>query len=381
MNQTKKKIVYVITKSNFGGAQRYVFELATSLPISDYEVTVAFGGSGVLKEKLESAGIRTITIRSLERDISILKELRSLREFWRLYQSERPDVVHLNSSKAGGSGALVARLCGIKNIIYTAHGWAFWEPRPLLWRILVWFASWATAFLCHQIILVSHYEYRHTRMPFISKKLRVIHTALPDIIFKDREVSRGHLFEEGTCKKHKGDIWLITNAELNRNKNLFTAIEAVIAYNKTAEQKIFYSIMGSGELKNALQTYIKKHGGENYIEILGYVHNAREYLKAFDLFLLPSKKEGMPYAVLEAGAAGLPVIASRVGGIPEIIEHQKNGLLIDPNDTSTLVHALKQLVDDSDLRTRLGRALAEKVETHFSFEHMLSATRRVYEMR
>jgi uroporphyrinogen-III synthase len=114
MNETKKKILYVITKSNYGGAQRYVYELATGLPKDTFDVVVAFGGNGLLKEKLESAGMRTRTIENFERDIHFFKEFKAYKELKKIIQEEAPDIVHLNSSKAAALGAYAARACGIK---------------------------------------------------------------------------------------------------------------------------------------------------------------------------------------------------------------------------------------------------------------------------
>src|SRR5690348_6940862 len=109
-----KKILYVITKSNWGGAQRYVFDLATHLP-AGYEPVVALGGTGgagagtgLLAEKLKAAGIRVVYVQAFMRDISVTKDLGALAELTRLFKKERPDAVHLNSSKAGGVGALAA---------------------------------------------------------------------------------------------------------------------------------------------------------------------------------------------------------------------------------------------------------------------------------
>src|SRR3989344_8756731 len=102
-----KKILYCITKSNWGGAQKYVFELGVATQECGFEVVVALGGAGVLKNKLEAVGIRTISVHALERDVSLTKELTVMRELIRIFKIEKPDVLHLNSSKAGGLGALV----------------------------------------------------------------------------------------------------------------------------------------------------------------------------------------------------------------------------------------------------------------------------------
>ena len=131
MNHTnRKKVLFLITKSNWGGAQRYVYDLVTTLDKSQFDVVVALGGNGILVEMLNHAGIRTIIIQSLARNISIKNELSFARELWNILRIEKPDVFHVNSSKAGGVGTFLGRLSRVPRIIFTAHGWAFNEDRP-----------------------------------------------------------------------------------------------------------------------------------------------------------------------------------------------------------------------------------------------------------
>src|SRR4051812_14312990 len=116
---TKKKILFVITKSNWGGAQKYVYDLASSLPKDSYESVVVFGGEGPLATRLQEAGIRTISVKSLQRDVNIFGDIKSLFELLSIFKREKADVVHVNSSKVGGLGAFAARCAGIPRIIFT----------------------------------------------------------------------------------------------------------------------------------------------------------------------------------------------------------------------------------------------------------------------
>ena len=152
--QPKKKVLFLITKSNFGGAQRYVFDLATHLDRDRYAVAVALGGNGSLIEKLTEAAIRVIRIPGLQRNISFKKELLSFWQIHKLLKAERPDVLHVNSSKAGGIGAFIGRLHRVPCIVYTAHGWAFNEDRSLVSRLLVGFLHWLTILFAHHTITV-----------------------------------------------------------------------------------------------------------------------------------------------------------------------------------------------------------------------------------
>ena len=114
------------------------------------------------------------------------------------------------------------------------------------------------------------------------------------------------------------------------------------------------------------------------LNIISGVPNASRYLKNFDIFVLPSLKEGLPYVILEAGLAGLPVIASNVGGIPEIIENGKDGLLVPPADPKELIKAIKKLIEDKTLRENLAKNLHEKITKEFSLEKMLRETISLY---
>ena len=168
--QMKKKVLLVITKSNWGGAQRYVYDLAVNLR-DKFEMGVAFGQEGLLAQKLRETHIAIFPIKAMQRNISITNDARSFFELLRLFKRERPDVVHLNSSKAGGVGALAARLAGVPKIIFTAHGWPFWEQRNPLSRGLIYLFSWLTALLAHHIIVVSDYDLKVAqKMPFIGGK-------------------------------------------------------------------------------------------------------------------------------------------------------------------------------------------------------------------
>lgn len=374
----RKKILFIITKSNLGGAQRYILELATAPALEQYDVVVAFGGNGLLKTRLEEAGIQTRTIHSFERDIHITKELASMPELYRLIKKERPDIVHLNSSKAGGTGALVARLCGVPNIIFTAHGWPFYEKRNVLTQSIIWFFSYLTTLFSHHVIVVSEHDRVGARMWGLTSKITKIHTAIPQIQFETRENARAALFPVSVAEAHQNDLWLVSTGEHTRNKNLGLIIDALAQLKARGQTNLFLTLMSDGELRNHLESLVIVHGLQNQIHFTGFVSEARTFLKAFDVFLMPSHKEGFPYGLLEAGAAGLPVIASTVGGIPELIEDRVTGLLIDSEDPTSLVSALTTIIKEDDARVLYGKALQNKVLKEYTFSHMHEKTHALY---
>lgn len=377
MSDQKKRILYVITKSNFGGAQRYVFDLAIASTKAGYEVVVAAGTNGELFSRLQDHNIRTLPIPGLSRDLGLFSDVRALFSLGSLIRSFDPDILHLNSSKAGLLGSVLGRLLGVPTVLFTAHGWPVFEDRPLLWKILVYIGSYLTALLAHHTIEVSAHD--HTLiLPGTNHKRHVIHTAVADLTYQTRDEARAALFLPTTIDTHQTNIWLVSIAELHPNKNLGMAIDAVAEYNTTHHTKIFYTIIGGGELIDTLTEQISLRGQTDYITLLGHKTDAYQYVLAFDIFLLPSKKEGLPYALLEAGRAGLPCIASAVGGIPEVITTGVCGLLIEPTQPQSLIAALDALIANPDLRTRLATNLETRIATNYTQATMISATHTYY---
>ncbi|MCR4276436.1 MAG: glycosyltransferase [Candidatus Parcubacteria bacterium] len=310
-----KKILFVITKSNWGGAQRYVYDLATALPKEQFEVSVAFGGTGeagasvgLLAERLASAGVRTIFLSSFARDVGIAREFSAFSELLRVIRTERPDVLHLNSSKAGGLGALAGRIIGIQRVIFTAHGFAHNEMRPFYQRALIWVVSWLTILCADVTIVLSNYELKRAPVIFFRKKLVVIHNGIDmHMQFDSGNIIR-NAFPSGV--QITGTI-----GEMIKNKNQIALVEQA-----KNDPDMYVAIVGAeGEERPHLEEKIKEYSLANRVKIFGFIPVC-EVLHGFDVFALPSLKEGLPYVLLEAKAAGLPIIANRVGGVGEILD-------------------------------------------------------------
>ena len=308
-----KKILFVITKAGWGGAQRYVYDLATHCPPA-YEPVVVAGGGGALAERLKGAGIRTLVVPTLQRDISWFKEFSALAELIKVFKTEKPDIVHLNSSKAGAIGALAARLAGVPRIIYTAHGWAYGEKVSVLSRAFRWTASLITMLLAHETITVS--EYDRMRAPLGMRTTRIYNGIACPMALGSGEHIRS-AFPPGT-------IITGTIGELNKNKNQLALIRAA-----RQDPTINVAIVGEGDLRGVLVSAIMKFKLKSHVKLFGFMP-AEEALPGFDRFAFPSLKEGLPYALLEAKCAGLPlVMVNRVGGIPEILDRPMSDFMLE----------------------------------------------------
>ena len=357
------KILYGITKSNFGGAQRYVFDLAVGARNAGHEVSVLCGKGGKLTEKLKEVGIRSKVLEYLERDISIQNEYRALREIIHILQSEKPDVFHINSSKMGGLGAIAGRIAGVKKIVFTSHGWAFNENRPWWQKFLIKVLAWVTMLLSHKVIYVSKRTgVAFNNWPFIHEKTITIHNGVGQFEAKARRAS--------------DTLTVGALSELHWIKGLDILLSAWKKFTKSHNGKLI--IMGEGEERGNLEKLIEKLGIKDSVELKGFVNDARSYLNTFDIFVLPSRSENMPYSLLEAGYLGLPTIATYVGGVSEVVETGISGVLVPKEDSEAILSSLILMAENPDLRTRLGNKLQEKVRVNFSIEQMLEKTLNTY---
>lgn len=397
----KKKVLLVITKSNWGGAQKYVFDLATGLDPAHFDVSVALGGTGELKQRLEEAGVPVISINGLERDLDPTKDIGVYSELLQIYKNVRPDVIHLNSSKIGGIGAVAARMYNFfyrkdvagkiwhkAHIVFTAHGWAFNEDRTASSKLIISYLYWLTIMLAHRTITVSQAMKNQVRhYPFVQSKISVIHNGISPVHNIERNLARTEMLRDAGVEFVPSRKIIGTIAELHKIKGLNYAIEAIdelvnqqsLGITASAEPRDFlYIIIGAGEERAALQAMIEEKNLQNSVLLLGHIQDAARYLKAFDIFLLPSLSEGLAYVLLEAGLAGLPVIATQTGGIPEIIRNSNTGILVPIRDPRGIANAITRYLDDPKYAVELSTSLNKEVSTEFSKQRMIEKTVSVY---
>lgn len=372
----KRKVLIGITKSNFGGAQRYVLDLATMLPKGAFEVAVICGGEGPLVTMLHDAGIRVIALPALQRDVRVWGDIRVFFSLIALLRRERPDILHLNSSKMGGIGALAGKIMRIRRVVFTAHGWEFNAPRPRWQKRLIRIFSTYIVALADQTIAISSAIKKDIGV--LQNKITVIHHGIEEVAFLDRDIARHAIADRIQKPIDTNGLWFGTIAELHKVKGLDCAIRAFAEVAHTVPHSQ-YILIGEGREHADLAALIDQRGLRERVHLVGFIPDAARLLKACDVFVLPSRSEGLGYVVLEAGLASLPVIASKVGGISEIITSEVNGLLVTPEDVSGLSNAMTTLARDEGLREKLGRALHQRVRDQFSFSHMITNTIAVYE--
>ncbi len=385
MSENPKKILYFVTLSEWGGAQEYVFDLATSLKDNpDYTPMVAVGGKkdGELIHRLLKTGIKIYYLRHLKREINFYNDWNAFVSTFKLCRQVRPDVVHLNSSKIGTLGAVAARLAGVKKIVYTVHGLVLNEPLPIHKKTFYWLAEKISSWFKSRIICVSEYDQKSLIKFGICalSKTEIIHNGIDvnEIHFLPREEARKKLFELAKGRERESDIVVGTIANLYPTKGLPYLVEA--AREATAiNNQLKFIIIGEGPDRKKIEGMIKNYHLENDVFLVGNISDAKRLLRGFDIFVMPSIKEGLSYTMIEASAAGLPIIATKVGGSPEIVDNRKNGLLVKAKDFSALANAIVGLANDERLQKILGEE-AGKTAGKFSLSKMIDLTTSLYKM-
>ncbi|KKS16213.1 MAG: Second mannosyl transferase [Parcubacteria group bacterium GW2011_GWB1_41_6] len=391
----RKKILYIITKSVWGGAQKYVFDLATGLPKDEFEVFVASGGREFLAEKIRRAEIPYFEIKNFQRDINFFKDIFAFFELLKLIKKIRPDIIHTSSSKAGGLAGLAAKLYSLLIThyslltIFTAHGWGFNEPRSRRQIALIKILSKITAKFYRKIICVSEYDKQAALKNKITKpeKLITIHNGVSEIDFLGKNEAKNFLAQKTDANLKLSDILIGTIGEFTKNKGQRYLIEAIAKIIKN-HLGVKFILMGWGEDKENLKFKISAQDGsasggknlklDNNVFLIENLNPAGPYLKAFDIFVLPSLKEGLPYTLLEAGLAKLPIVATKVGGVPEIIENEKTGLLVEPAHPEELGKAIEKLISEPEFSQNLASNLQQKILLEFSLEKMIKETVNLY---
>ena len=386
MNQ-RQKILYVITKSNWGGAQKYIYDLATRLPPDQFDIAVVCGGRGPLAERLEERRVRIISIAGLERDINFAKELLTFFSFIKIIYREKPDIVHLNSSKVGGLGAIAAKLASLVTghwslVTFTVHGWPFREDRAWWQKLTISFLSWLSSLFQNKIILIDRADLATARWFIPETKLYLIAHGIAPIDFRPRESARA-FFMQAIGQEEDHDLVLIgTIAELTKNKGLTYLIDAIkLIKSKAQNLKFKVMVIGEGEDRVAIERQIQTLGLGNIVHLIGFMPDAARYLKGLDIFVLPSVKEGLPYSIMEAMAAGLPVVATNVGGIPDLISDGKSGLIVPPKNAGAIAKAILALIDRPDRCQAMAQEAQKRIATGFDIEAMIAKTITVYQNR
>jgi glycosyltransferase involved in cell wall biosynthesis len=358
------RILFSITRADtIGGAQVHIRDLAQALLIRGHEVLVVTGASGPLNTSLKSLGIQTVACNSLHKSINPMKDRQALSFLIKTIQQFKPNLVTTHSSKAGILGRIACKITKTP-CIFTAHGWAFTEGVPQPSRAIYQLLERLGEPLADKIICVSECDRSlGIQTGMNPSRLVTIHNGIEDIPEPLR-----------TKPDTTSPIRITMVARFDRQKDHLTLIEAF--KNIQGAELV---LIGDGPRLEEIKTYVSQIGIAEKVNFLGYRDNISEILAQSHIFALISNWEGFPYTVVEALRAGLPVVASNVGGVTEAIIDGVTGYCVPRGDIDLLRQRLLKLVNDGELREKMGRKGRERYESEFTFKHMFEKTFTVYE--
>lgn len=360
------RVAFIITRcDDIGGAQIHVRDLSTALRNEGYDAVVLAGTDGVLADELRSRGIPFYQVSHLARDVGPLQDARCFSELRQTLRSIQPDIVSTHSTKAGFIGRITGRWLGIPTL-FTAHGWGFTEGRPPLQAFGFWVVERTTAAWAARIITVCESDREAALRAHLAPRDRLvtIHNAMPDV------VPSLHAQPGGTPPR------LVMVARLSNWKDQPTLLRALSGLTDL-DWKLH--LIGDGPLRGQLEALTRELGLTSRVKFLGFRRDIPEQLSKAQVFVLLSKWEGFPRSILEAMRAGLPVVATDVGGVRESVVDGETGYVVGRGAVEQVRERLRSLISNCDLRVAMGEAGRARYEQNFTFERLVERTTSVYE--
>jgi glycosyltransferase involved in cell wall biosynthesis len=358
------KVMQVITKGETGGAQTHVLELCRALG-DRVIVSGVIGGRlhpSRLGRELEALGVPVDAMPQLTNSMVPWQMARAVARLLRLVRERRPDVIHAHSAVAGVASRIVARMTRTP-VIYTVHGFSFKHGAPLSQRAAAWLTEWMLAPLTTHMICVSQDDRQlASGLPIAAERVSVVMNGLAD-------------------NSDRADPWrsparVTMVGRLARQKRPDLLLKALASLRDRRGEEVAATFMGDGPDLEA-QVRLAGELGLRSVQFLGDVQNVPCHLTQHSVLVLMANHEGLPIAVIEAMRAGLPIVASDLPGLREMMRSGEHGLLV-PNDSAALASALEQLIESPELRRRYGHAARQRYENLFESSRMADEILSLY---
>jgi glycosyltransferase involved in cell wall biosynthesis len=357
------RILHVIASLGFGGAERLVLSAANGLPPDRFDQAVCcLDGPGA---RADEAGVPVFSVGSFP-------GVRHPRAFARLFgviRTFRPAIVHTHLQSANLYGRLAARMAGVPIVVATEHNVYADKPRRYV------FVERRLAHKTDAIVAVSREVQRFLsrQLDIPASAIRVLHNGVSLPLPSAPAVAA--LRER--MRIAPGGVRLATVASLTAKKGHDVLLGA-LAQLRDRGLSWALALAGEGAERPRIAQIVAERGLGDRVHLLGAVPNVADVLAATDIFVLPSRVEGLPLALLEAMLVGRPAIATAVGGVPEAIESGVNGVLVPAGDEAALADAIATLAASADLRDRLGAAARQTIEQGFTEQRYVDSLSALY---
>jgi glycosyltransferase involved in cell wall biosynthesis len=359
-----KRILYVITRAEHGGAQTHILELLRA-SVGRYTVALASGEIGFLTHEAKTLGIAVFHLSSLVAPVNPRKDLLALAQLAIVIRRFKPHLIHAHSSKAGLLARISARLRGIP-CIFTAHGWAFSEGASRSRKWIAMSSEWFAGRLGASVIAVSQFDRELALRHGIADASRIF------------TITNGIRDDPGrACPEAGSPPVIIMVARFTPQKDHLTLLRAL----SNVRAPFCLRFIGGGPLIEQSRACAAQLGLLDRTEFLGDSCSVRELLPNAHVFALISRYEGLPISILEAMCAGLPIVATDTGGVSEAVRNGWNGLLVGRARENTLRDALESLLGDPGLRKSFGMNSRALFESAFTADVMVGRTVELYERK
>lgn len=359
------KILYYITRSDWGGAQAHLLDLVSELSKKEIRCEVVIGEKGLLYERLKELGIKVHHLETLAHAINPISDIKAIIGLKRIIKQVNPDIVHLHSTKAGWIGRIAARIAKEK-IIFTAHGWCFTEGVAERRRKFGIMIEKALSKITDKVICVSKYDEALALREKVIKPEQVV------TIYNG--VRASEMKEVLKLDENDSIIKIVMVARFAAPKDQETLIRAM----SFLDQDVHVYFIGAGDTIASAKLLTKEKNLEKRVHFLGDKDHVVNYLKDANVFVLSSNYEGFPISIIEAMSVGLPIVASNVGGVSELVKHKVNGLLFDKGNVEELSSCLKMMISDELNRIEKGKQSKKLYEQQFTLENCIERTLAVY---
>jgi len=379
------KVLRVIARLNMGGPALHVAYLTAGLQERGYDTTLAAGslarGEDSMAFVADELGVEIVRIDELGREISPLRDLVATIRLARLIRRERPQILHTHTAKAGTVGRVAALLAGSRRppiVVHTFHGHVlrgyFGPVRSLFFRVLERrLASITTALVAvsPQVRddLVALRVAPRERFVVIRLGIELEQRVAPEQ--DGRLESRRYL---GIPADRFAVGWIGRMTAVKRTDDV------LVAFKRLRDNGIdaCLCMVGDGPDRTQLERRAHELGVVRDTLFLGYQEDVAPYYAAFDALVLPSGNEGTPVSAIEALAAGRPVVATRVGGVPDVVRDGKDGFLVEAGATDDLADRLERLARDPALRERMGEQGRARVLPRYAVDRLVNDVDRLY---
>jgi glycosyltransferase involved in cell wall biosynthesis len=364
----KTNLLFVITKLELGGAQKNVLDLAARLDREKFNIFIFTARDGLLMQEARAIpGVCVTASRFLDRPLNPFKDFLALFELAAFIRRNRISVVHTHSSKGGIIGRWAAALAGVRAVCHTVHGWSFHDHQPLPAYRLCVLAERFVAASTRRFIVVSERDLKRGLDNGISVSGRYALVRYG--------IERGSF--SGARPGGRGFPVIGTIACLKPQKAPLDFVRLAALVHRDFPDARFV-LAGDGALRDRVMRRVREEGLEGSFTLSGWRRDIPGFLASLDVFCLTSLWEGLPIAVIEAMASSLPVVCTDTGGVRELIRDGANGFIVAPGDIEGMAKTLGRLLNDGELRRRIGRSASELPED-LDIGTMVRRTQQVYE--